>query len=424
MATTSDPAHGTLSPRSSPGGGGGQNVPHRILMVAPTSFFLDYGCHVRILEEARALQARGEQVRIVTYYLGRDWPGLDIVRSGPTPWRADYEVGSSRHKIVFDALLFGRVLRAALAWRPDLIHGHLHEGALIGSIVGRLVGAPVVFDLQGSLTGEMLDHGFVKRDTLAYDWWRSLEAWIIEMPDAVVTSTTHSAALLARGFGRTESVYPLPDSVNLDFFCPTCLAPDVRAERRAGLGIPRDRTVIVYLGLLADYQGIPQLLQALARLRSRQHPVSCLIMGFPDVEGYSAYAHDLGLAPEDVIFTGKIPYEKAPEYLALGDVSVAPKLSATEGSGKILNYMAMGLPVVAYDTPVSREYLGTLGVYASPLGDADGLASALESMVVNPVAAQDLGVRLRDRAARHFSWQRTGRQLLRIYQSLWGKGNR
>jgi glycosyltransferase involved in cell wall biosynthesis len=395
--------------------------PHRILMVAPTSFFLDYGCHVRILEEVRALRARGEQVRIATYYLGRDWPGLDIVRSSPTPWRADYEVGSSRHKIVFDALLFGRVLREALIWRPDMIHGHLHEGALIGSVVGRLVGAPVVFDLQGSLTGEMLDHGFVKPDTLSYYWWRRLEERIIEMPDAVVTSTTHSATLLAQGFGRTDAVFPLPDSVNLDFFYPTCLTPDARDAQRAALGIPHDRTVIVYLGLLADYQGVPQLLQALAQLRSRHLPVSCLVMGFPGVDTYSGYARDLGLAPEDVIFTGKVPYEQAPEHLALGDVSVAPKISATEGSGKILNYMAMGLPVVAYDTPVSREYLGTLGVYASPLGDANGLASALESVVEDPDAARRLGERLRDRAARHFSWQRTGRQLMRIYQGLWDK---
>jgi len=100
---------------------------------------------------------------------------------------------------------------------------------------------------------------------------------------------------------------------------------------------------------------------------------------------------------------------------------VAPKLSATEGSGKILNYMAMGLPVVAYDTPVSREYLGSLGIYASPLGDVDALAHALASVVGDPVAAQALGERLRERADRHFSWVRTGRQLMHIYQELLGK---
>lgn len=392
--------------------------PRRILMIAPTSFFLDYGCHVRILEEARALLARGEQVRIVTYYLGRDWPGLDIARSRPTPWRPEYEVGSSRHKIVFDLLLSWKALQEAVRWRPDVIHGHLHEGALIGSVVGRLLGAPVVFDFQGSMTGEMLDHGFIEKDTLGYYWWRRLEERITEMPDAILTSTTHSTALLAREFHRTAGVHPLPDSVNLDFFCPTCLTPEARFEQRAALGIPSDRQLIVYLGLLADYQGIPQLLQAVAALRRRQVHVSCLLMGFPGMETYRRQATDLGLTEEDVVFTGKIPYDQAPEYLVLGDVAVAPKLSATEGSGKILNYMATGLPVVAYDTQVSREYLGSLGTYAAPLGDVPSLTEALASLLNDPARASDLGAALRERAGRHFSWDRTGRQLVHVYESL------
>ncbi|MBN1250368.1 MAG: glycosyltransferase [Anaerolineae bacterium] len=387
-------------------------------MIAPTSFFLDYGCHVRILEEAQALLARGEQVRIVTYYLGRDWPGLDISRSRPTPWRPDYEVGSSRHKIVFDLLLGWRALQDALRWRPDIIHGHLHEGALIGSIVGRLVRAPVVFDFQGSMTGEMLDHGFIKKDTLGYYWWRRLEERITEMPDAILTSTTHSTALLAQEFNRTAGVHPLPDSVNLDFFCPTCLTPEARAGQRAALGIPPDRQLVVYLGLLADYQGIPQLLQAVASLRRQGVAVSCLVMGFPGMDMYRRQATALGLTATDVVFTGKIPYERAPAYLALGDVAVAPKLSATEGSGKILNYMATALPVVAYDTQVSREYLGSLGTYASPLGDVPSLTAALASLLADPVGARRLGVALRERAGRHFSWARTGRQLAQVYESL------
>lgn len=392
--------------------------PRRILMVAPTSFFLDYGCHVRILEEARALIARGEQVRIATYYLGRDWPGIDIVRSRPTPWRADYEVGSSRHKIAFDALLAWRVLQEAVRWRPDVIHGHLHEGALIGSVAGRLIGAPVVFDFQGSMTDEMLDHGFVKRNTLAYYWWRRLEERITEMPDAILTSTTHSTELLAHGFGRTDGVYALPDSVNLDLFCPTCILPEERISRLRALGIPPERQVIVYLGLLADYQGVPQLLASMAALRNQNYPVSCLVMGFPGMDDYRQQAYSLGLTPQDVVFTGKIPYDQAPEYLALGNISIAPKLSATEGSGKILNYMAMALPVVAYDTQVTREYLGSLGVYASPLGDVPSLTRALASLLDDPEASRALGARLRVRAGRHFSWDRTGLQLNRVYDTL------
>ena len=62
--------------------------PLRILMIAPTSFFSDYGGHIRILEETRHLQAAGHKVAIVTYYKGSDMPGLDIRRTWPLPWDA------------------------------------------------------------------------------------------------------------------------------------------------------------------------------------------------------------------------------------------------------------------------------------------------------------------------------------------------
>jgi glycosyltransferase involved in cell wall biosynthesis len=136
------------------------------------------------------------------------------------------------------------------------------------------------------------------------------------------------------------------------------------------------------------------------------------------METYRHQADGLGLTGADVVFTGKIPYEEAPAYLSLGDVAVAPKLSATEGSGKILNYMAMGLPVVAYDTQVTREYLGSLGTYASPLGDVPALTRALAGLLADPRRAQQLGVALRERAGHHFSWDRTGRTLMRVYDSL------
>ncbi len=395
---------------------------HRILMIAPTSFFLDYGCHVRILEEARALQTQGQHVRIVTYYLGRDWPGLDIVRSMPTPWHADYEVGSSRHKIAFDVLLSWRALVETLRWRPHLIHGHLHEGALIGWVLARLTRVPLIFDFQGSLTAEMLDHGFVRRGSPAHYWWRRLEERIVEMPDAILTSSSHTLDLLAEGFNRADGLYALPDTVDLGFFDPEVLTPAARGARRAALGIPEGRCVIAYLGLLADYQGIPHLLQAVAALRRREVPVTLLLMGFPGVDAYRTMAHELGLRREDVIFTGKVPYEASPAHLALGDIAVAPKISKTEGNGKILNYMGMALPVVAYETQISREYLGPLGHYASPIGDVNALAEALGATVRRWQAGATQGPALRRRAAQHFSWDSTGADLMQIYRRVWQRG--
>ena len=83
----------------------GQPSHYRVLMLAPTSFFADYGCHVRILEEATVLQQLGHKVTIATYHNGNDVPGLDIRRTLPIPWRRNYLVGSSKHKVAFDVLL-------------------------------------------------------------------------------------------------------------------------------------------------------------------------------------------------------------------------------------------------------------------------------------------------------------------------------
>jgi len=387
-------------------------------MVAPTSFFSDYGGHIRILEEARVLQKLGHQVTIITYYLGHDPPGLEIVRTRPTPWRANYEVGSSPHKIAFDAFLGWTGLKTILRRRFDIVHGHMHEGALIGYFLSRLQRVPLLFDFQGSMTGEMKDHHFINPQGPWYRWARLLERRIDQIPDVIITSSQLGALLLERDFDCSACrVHPLPDCVNLDFFHPDVLpAEEVRA-RKAVLGIPGDCPVVAYLGLLADYQGTPLLLQAAQLLKQRGTDAHFLVMGFPGVPRYRQMAADLKVA-DRVTFTGKVPYDEAPAHLALGDVAVAPKLSATEGCGKILNYMAMALPTVAFDTPVSREYMGALGVYAGRTGDATALASAIASLVDNPQWRAELGQKLRARAARHFSWDRAGRHLLSIYRSV------
>lgn len=387
-------------------------------MIAPTSFFLDYGCHVRILEEARVLHRLGHEVTVVTYHLGRDLPDIEILRSQPPPWRAEYEVGSSLHKIAFDLLLGWRVLTVVLTRPFDLIHAHLYDGALMGAVIGRLRRIPVIFDRQGSLTGEMVDHRFLDPAGRWYRWVMLLEERINHMADRIVTSTQLGAVQLERHCDwETTYVQPLPDCVDLSFFRPDVLSQEEVSARRAGLGFLSDGPIVVYVGLLADYQGIPHLLEAARILKQRGAAARYVIGGFPGEEHYRRMAIDMGV-DDRVIFTGKVPYDETPAFLALGDLAVAPKLSETEGSGKILNYMAMALPTVAFDTPVSREYMGSLGTYARPAGDPEALADALQSLIERPDRRRALGEKLRQRAERHFSWDRAGRQLVRVYRDV------
>lgn len=205
---------------------------YNVLMIAPTSFFADYGCHVRILEEARILQQLGNRVTICTYFMGRDMPGLDIRRTLPIPWRTHYEVGSSRHKVAFDILLSMQVLSVALQIKPDIVHGHLHEGALIGSVVGRLVNTPVVFDFQGSLTAEMIDHHFLTPGGRWFRFLRWIEEAIVRLPQAIITSSQHATDLLKREFHcAPERITTISDCVNSDYFSP--------GQSRAGSPPPR-----------------------------------------------------------------------------------------------------------------------------------------------------------------------------------------
>jgi glycosyltransferase involved in cell wall biosynthesis len=386
----------------------------KVLMIAPTSFFADYGGHVRILEEAIALQKLGHRVTICTYHNGQDVEGLSIERTLVIPWRKDFEVGSSRHKIAFDVLLFAKSLSVALRWRPDIIHAHIHEGALIGYPISRLLHVPLVFDLQGSMTSEMSDHGFLKTNGLFYRFMRWLEGMIDHVPHAIITSTQHAKHLLCGEFGCDESqIHIVPDSVNGQFFQP---GTDREGQRllRSALGIPPDSTVVVYLGLLAEWQGIGLLLDGIAHLRERLQDTLFLIMGFPNVEYYRMKAQELGIQGR-VVLTGKIPYFEAPRYLALGDLAVSPKVSATEGCGKLLNYMATGLPTVTFDTPVSREYLGEWGVYAAK-GDSIAFAEAMVSLLNDKERALELGSALRTRALRLYSWENSASRLEEIYQ--------
>jgi glycosyltransferase involved in cell wall biosynthesis len=78
---------------------------------------------------------------------------------------------------------------------------------------------------------------------------------------------------------------------------------------------------------------------------------------------------------------------------------------------------------VAFDTSVSREYLGEWGVYA-PKGDAIALTEAILSLLEDEEHAQELGCRLRERAIERFSWEKAGRSIVELYEFCLAKPGR
>jgi glycosyltransferase involved in cell wall biosynthesis len=184
---------------------------------------------------------------------------------------------------------------------------------------------------------------------------------------------------------------------------------------RSALKIEDDRPTVVFLGVLNSYQGIDLLLEAVSILKERGSAPRFLIMGFPEKK-YRERAESLGIV-DLITFTGRIEYSQTPLYLCAGDIAVSPKISLTEANGKLLNYMACGLPTVVFNNPVNREILGDAGIYARQ-GDAADFAKRIEELLGDRKGREELSIRVREKAVRDHSWQSRGEQLVEIYRKI------
>lgn len=383
----------------------------RVLVIAPTPFFGDRGCHVRIYEEVRALARRGVATEIVTYPSGKDLPDVTIRRSPRITGADARPLGPGYARPILDVALAATALRAARRFRPHVLHAHLHEGIAVGVAIRGIVGTPLVADLQGSLSEELIDHDFLDPAGRAVRLTRRFERWLVHRPDALVSSSATGAALLEAQGVPAERIASLPDGVDLEEFRPVEKDPSlVERFRIAG------KRVVVFLGVLTEYQGVEALLAAVPEVVRRVPDAHFLILGYPNEERYRERVRAAGLEAH-VTLPGRIPYAEAARHLSLGSVAVSAKQSLTEANGKLLDYMACALPVVATDTPVNREILGDLGVYA-PVGDTAALAAALAALLVDSGRCQALGASLRRRAESEFSWEAVTERLLAVYRRV------
>lgn len=386
--------------------------PVRVLHIGPTPFFSDRGCHVRIDGLIRALQRSGVECWLCTYQHGREVEGVDTERIRRVPGYDQVDAGPSPFKYVADVLLFFRVCGSIARRRPDVLHGHLHEGALIGWAARTVFfwrRLPLVFDMQGSLTGELEEYGYFER-LRPLRWLFERAEWLIDrLADQIACSSPGSLQIARDRFGVPAArLHLVADGV--DARAPATAQP---RRLRHQLGLPEGLPVVIYSGSLLAVKGV-ETLQAVVRLAAdRDLPVHFLIVGYPTDET-AAVLHAQGLASRCTL-TGRVPFESIGEYLRLANVALEPKQTDSgEGSGKLLNYMAAALPVVCFDTPNNRGMLADSGCYASP-GSVDELVDCIQTLTTSPQLARELGERARARARAEFSWDASAAILRRIY---------
>lgn len=386
----------------------------RILMIAPTPFFADRGCHVRIRSEAEGLLALGHEVLVCTYPLGNEVEGIATRRTLPVPWYKKLSAGPSVHKYYIDMLLVATVKRAIKEWKPDIVHAHLHEGAFIAALADGQHKIPMIFDHQGSLTGEIAAHNFTNQGSLQHRLLSRIERWVENRADKIVTSTEANAETL-RGAAhiRPDAVYWLNDVVDVNQYD----LGEPKSVLRKRLGISTANPVLIYAGVLASYQGVDLMLEALAQV-NQSHPLYILIIGFPNEDIYKAKAAQLGLQ-NATKFLGRVSFDVLPQYLRAADMAISAKLPGSEGNGKLLTYMAAGLPIVAFDTLVNRQYLDNTAQLVSQI-DANSLAHAVIYLLEHEQEAKSLGARAKARVSERFSLEGGARQLQEIYEGVIG----
>jgi glycosyltransferase involved in cell wall biosynthesis len=376
----------------------------KILVIAPTPFFADRGTHIRILEEALALEKRGHAMTIATYHIGADLPKtldtrIDIRRIRRLLfWYKKLEAGPDWQKIILDLLLIKKVLFLARTQKPDVLHAHLHEGVAIGWIVQKLLfwrDIKLVGDFHGSLTKEMVSHaylgsGFLKK---IFQW---IEARIDNMGDVAVTSSWENTQEIS-AIRKEKPTETLLDGVNASWYqqLPS------QAEARERLGLPADKVIVTYTGALIPNKGIKYFLESLPLVLHKHPDVHFVIAGFP-LNLIRPFFQDKQLI-SSVTFISPLPYFELPTLLHASDIGVDPKgESVRQASGKLLQYMGAGLPVACFDTQNNREYLGVEHVLAQEIS-AQGLADVITILVDDIETRKRLGEANRVRSAQ-FSW--------------------
>ncbi len=386
---------------------------HHILHIAPTPFFSDRGCHIRIEGIVRCLNGLGFDNTVCTYHHGRDIDGINTKRISNIKNYTQTAAGPSKYKPWADWKLLWLGIRQYRTRKPAAIHAHLHEGLLIGLCIKLIFfwnRTPLIADIQGSLSGELDTHGAFKKFPFLKWPTTLLERILLMCANHIVCSSSHSMSKIISEFGvSTQKISLAQDGADAS----PALNEEHKAELSRTLGLDLNKCLVVYSGALLNAKGLAELKQVLLACKENQK-LHFLIIGYP-TENLSPFVEDHGLT-KNCNLTGQVAFGQLPDYLRLANIAIDPKCSAAgEGSGKMLNYLAAGLPVVAFESQNNADFLpqGTR-LANSPAEIVELLDELSEKTELRAQMAERNFAHFKE----HYSWGVTQSQLDKVYQAL------
>lgn len=380
----------------------------RILLVAPQPFYQERGTPIAVRMLAEVLCGQGHAVDLLTYHEGADLDieGLRILRTPALPGLAHVPIGISWKKLVCDLLISARLLGLALSRRYDVIHA-VEEAVFPAILLRSSAGARVVYDMDSMLGESLVSKWRLLRPVQRL--LRALERAVIRRSDAVFA--------VCNDLARHVKV----DAPGV----PVFLIEDVAlpAQEHCGGAEPLRELLGVcgelalYVGNLQRYQGIEQVVRAMALVPKERDLTLVIIGGWPDdVRRVRALVRKLHLE-ERVYLLGPRPLAQLESFLAQADLLVSPRLTGSNTPMKVYSYMNSGRAILATRIASHTQVLDdgcALLVEPNPQAIAQGLAT----LGADAALRARLGAAARHRAIERYSIEAFRRKVCAAYRTL------
>lgn len=375
----------------------------------------------RVWQESRALTDAGYRVEVIcprgTKQDTEPFVEIDGVRIHRYPLTAATG-GPAGYLREYAAALWHtlRIARRLSRDEPfDIVHACNPPDLLfLIALALRPTGARFLFD-HHDLVPELFESRFAGGPRLLYRVSLFLERLTFRTADAVIsTNESYRDKAIGRGGMAGDRVWVVRSAPDLSRFVP--VEPDPTLKRGK-------RFLACYLGVMGPQDGVDYALRALAQLHGpmgRNDLHTTFIGGGDAYDEVVALASRLGL-DEVVEFTGRVPDDTVQRYLSTADVCLSPDpknpLNDLSSMNKVVEYMAMGCPLVSFDLHEARVTAQDAAVYAFENNKAQ-FATLIVELLDNPDRRERMGKIGRQRVERALSWEISRRNLLAAYEDL------
>ncbi len=228
---------------------------------------------------------------------------------------------------------------------------------------------------------------------------------------AFVTNESYRRIAIERGGMSPDKVHVLRSGPRLERLVIRPPKPEIKRGRRFMIG---------YLGVIGQQEGIQYMLQAAKHIRDnmgRDDIFWGIVGGGPHLDELRRLCTSMGL--DDIVeFTGRVDDNKMLDYLDTADICVNSdeynEMNDKSTMNKVLEYMALGKPIVQFDLTEGRYSAQGASLYARP-NDSVDMAEKIVSLLDDPARRAEMSRIGRDRIVNELSWDHTSRALLETY---------